>query len=196
MVAKEFSNLSGQIQDHLSGLTRFIDTLKELSTQCALRIVSLEVQMLMVVFFINESIAKMKHSEDAFSEMNAHRHQFSDLFSEYALALKSEMQNLRMQTQSVSSEMAEIRKFITGPEVIAQIGAVESSRENEVKQTFAHYLDEMRRFISLLQTSTTSIQREILEMDNRSETIMATADNLSGKVHSIFELAANVDAES
>lgn len=194
VVAKEFSNLSGQIQDHLSGLTNFIDTLKQLSTQCALRIVSLEVQMLMVVFFINESIAKMKDSEHAFAEMNENRHNFSDLFSEYALALKAEMQNLRTQMQSVSSEMAEIRKFITGLEVICQIGAVESSRENEVKQTFAHYLDEMRRFISLLQTSTSSIQREILDMNERSELIMDTADNLANKVESIFELAANIEA--
>lgn len=192
VVAKEFSHLSEQIQHHLEGLTKFMTELQTIVTQCAVRISSLEVQMLMVVFFINESVDKMKTSEHAFDDMLAQRKAFSSLFKEYAVGLGSSMESLEARLQDVASEMAEIRKLITGLEVICQVGAVESARENEVRQTFAHYLEEMRRFISLLQSSTQKIHSEMADMEDSRRHIHSSTEKLADQVETVFDMASKI----
>lgn len=192
VVAKEFSRLSEEIQAHLTGLTQFMQDLQEVVTQCAVRIAGLEVQMLMVVFFVKESVTKMKTSDDAFADMLAQRPSFSSLFKEYALELGAAMKRLEERLQDVAQEMVDVRKLITGLEVICQVGAVESSRENEVRQTFTHYLEEMRRFISLLQMSTTRIHKEMAEMEHSRSQIVDHTEKLADQVETVFDLAAQV----
>ncbi|MNK15794.1 Aerotaxis receptor [compost metagenome] len=192
VVAKEFSNLSLQIQGHLSGLLEFVKILTDVIEKCALKIVALDVQMLMVDFFIRESIQKMKESENAFSDMIENRQNFSRLFQDYSKGLSDEVTSLNKHLDSISSQMMDIRKFTTGLEVIRQIGAVESSRENEIKQTFIHYLEEMRKFILLLQNSTGGIHKEISQMKKSGEQIEKSAAKLAGQVDTIFDMASTV----
>lgn len=191
VVAKEFSELSGQIRGHLSGLSDFVTILSQVVQNCALRIVALDTQMIMVDFFVGESLQKITVSEDAFADMNRNKTHFSRLFREYTASLSQEIVTLHEHIKAIHDKMGDVRKFTTGLEVIRQIGAVESSRLNETKQTFQHYLDEMHKFISLLQTSSTSIQRELNELQANSEVINTEAAKLGGLVDSIFTLAAN-----
>ncbi|MEN0058763.1 MAG: PAS domain-containing protein [Bdellovibrio sp.] len=192
VVAKEFSLLSTQIQEHLRGLHGFIENMTQGVQKCAVRIVALDTQMLMVDFFIRESIQKMATSQNAFEDMVANKEHFSRLFRDYSQALGEEVGALDLQLGSAAVQVLDVRKFTTGLEVIRQIGAVESARENEVKQTFIHYLDEMKKFISLLQTSTAGIHKNMQEMRASSQIIVEKAAELGGKVEQIFNLAASI----
>lgn len=192
VVAKEFSNLSSQIQEHLSGLSDFIAVLNEATETCALKVVALDVQMLMVDFFVRESMAKFKTEENAFSDMVANREHFAKLFRSYSQGLDEQVQSLSGHLNSIASQMVDVRKFTTGLEVIRQIGAVESSRDNQVRQTFVHYLEEMKKFIQLLQTSTQGIHKDIVQMQGSGRTISEVAQALAGQVDSVFNMAAQL----
>jgi aerotaxis receptor len=191
VVAKEFSGLAEQIKDHLMALSEFVATLTAVVQKCALRIVGLNTQMLMVDFFVRESLQKFDASESAFEEMIENRENFSRLFREYSEGLKDEIQSLKVHLDGISRKMGEVSKFTTGLEVIRQIGAVESSRMSETRQSFQHYLEEMQKFIFLLQASSSSIQKELEELTSSRNVISVAVSSLGGLVDSIFELAAN-----
>jgi aerotaxis receptor len=191
VVAKEFSGLAEQIKDHLTALSEFVAILSAVVQKCALKIVGLNTQMLMVDFFVRESLRKLATSESAFDEMIENRGNFSRLFRGYSEELENEIQSLKVHLDGISSKMGEVRKFTTGLEVIRQIGAVESSRMPETRQSFLHYLEEMLNFISLLHASSASIQKELEELAISRNAISLAVSSLGGLVDSIFELAAN-----
>ncbi len=194
VVSKEFSSLSETIQTHISGLGEFIDTLSEVVQKCALRIVSLQTQMLMVEFFVRESLRNIE-SENAFAGLVENRKHFSALFRTYSAGLEKEISVLDVDLKSISVQMQDIKKFTTGLEVIRQIGAVESSRDNQVKQTFVHYLDEMRRFIDLLQSATAGLHENVLKMQDSSVIVQSKASHIAGDVDAIFDLAAEMTSK-
>lgn len=194
VVAKEFSDLSEQIRAHLAGLETFEQTLTATIQKCALNIVSLDVQMMMVDFFVKESIQKSEQSENAFSDMIAMREMFSSLFRENGSALMKEIKTLNDQLTTISSQLSDVKKFTTGLEVIRQIGAVESARVNEVRVTFVHYLEEMHKFIMLLHASNSTIQKEVQELRVHCEAITHTAQGLSSHVDTLFDLASSLSA--
>ncbi|MGE5086206.1 MAG: PAS domain-containing protein [Bacillota bacterium] len=190
VVSKEFSALSGQIESNLSGLTSFVQNLVGVIQQCSFRASALNSQMLMVDFFVKESILKMQKSENAFSEMASNQKDFSGLFKDYSIGLQTEVSLLTKYLVEIETAMRDVSKFITGLEVIKQIGAVESARVDEVKQAFIHYLEQMDRFIQLLRNATTSITRETQSLEANSLLIASTVELVSGSVNAIFELAA------
>lgn len=194
VVSKEFSSLSETIQTHISGLGEFISTLSEVVQKCALRIVSLQTQMLMVEFFVRESLHNIE-SENAFAGLVENRKHFSALFKTYSAGLEKEISVLDVDLNSISLQMQDIKKFTTGLEVIRQIGAVESSRDNQLKQTFVHYLDEMRRFIDLLQGATAGLHENVLKMQESSVLVQSKASHIAGDVDAIFDLAAEMTAK-
>lgn len=191
VVAKEFSTLSAQIQEHLQGLSEFSVNLAQVVERCAVKIVALETQMMMVDFFIHESLEKMATSQNAFADMVDNRDNFSVLFRDYTKGLSDEVHALEKSFSSILAQMSDVRKFTTGLEVIRQIGAVESARENEMKITFVHYLDEMRKFILLLQTSTHDIQKELESQKGSAKLMVEISSRLAPQVDEIFNLAAN-----
>lgn len=195
VVAKEFSELAEQIRSHLAGLSDFIALLSSVVQKCALKIVALESQMMMVDFFVKESLQKLNSSENAFAGMIENRVHFSGLFKKCSAGLSSEIDSLKHHLNDISEKMGDVRKFTTGLEVIRQIGAVESSRMNETKQTFMHYLEEMKKFINLLQTSGGAIQSELDELQTSCQVIRSIANELSGLVDSIFDLAASYSSQ-
>lgn len=195
IVAKEFSDLSEEIKSHLSGLADFVHILTSTIQKCALRIVSLEVQMMMVDFFVKESISKVSTSTNAFAEMTENKDNFSSLFREYTNGLNTEVASLIGHLKTISEQMSEVKRFTTGLEVIRQIGAVESARVNEVKQTFVHYLEEMQKFITLLQSSNTGIQNGVRELEESCHEIVKIAEGLVGHVDTIFCMASKLSSE-
>ena len=145
----------------------------------------------MVEFFIKESIDKIQDSEHAFDDMINNKAHFSKLFHDYSVSLGNEVSGLEKHLSVISEKMSEVQKFTTGLEVIRQIGAVESARVNEVRQVFVHYLEEMLKFISLLRTTSKSIEKEVLDLQEGSEVLKATSVSLYTSVDKIFDLAAN-----
>lgn len=191
VVAKEFSELSEQIRVHLSGLDDFVKLLSDMIQKCALIIVALDAQMLMVDFFIKESIAKLQNSSDAFSDMINNRGHFSKLFQGYANKLETEVTALESNLAEILEKMTEVQKFTTGLEVIRQIGAVESARVNEIRQVFVHYLEEMVNFISLLRVKSKGIEVEVKDIQSSCKVIRLSAATLAHLVDRIFDLAAS-----
>lgn len=196
VVAKEFSDLAEQIRSHLSGLEHFEQNLTETIQKCTLKIVSMDVQMMMVDFFIKESIEKSQHAENAFSDMMIVRDSFANLFRGNSADLAIEIKALADQLSKISSQLADVKRFTTGLEVIRQIGAVESARVNEVKVTFVHYLEEMHRFITLLQTSNASIQKSVHDLDSHCDVIGQIASSVAGHVDTLFEKAASFSPDA
>lgn len=190
VIAKEFSDLSEQIRTHLMGLSDFIKLLSDVVQNCALIIAALESQMLMVDFFIKESIAKIESSDHAFDDMVANRVHFSKLFSDYAANLDREVSGLESHLANILEKMSEVQKFTTGLEVIRQIGAVESARVNEIKQVFVHYLEEMQKFIVLLRGSSKGIEVDVKDIQSSCKVIKTAAAALGQLVDTIFDLAA------
>nr|BFD60217.1 hypothetical protein CKG001_23240 [Bdellovibrio sp. CKG001] len=196
VVAKEFSDLSEQIRSHLSGLEHFEQNLTETIQKCTLKIVSMDVQMMMVDFFIKESIQKSQHAENAFSDMLIVRDNFASLFRGNSHELTVEIKALAEQLSKISSQLADVKRFTTGLEVIRQIGAVESARVNEVKVTFVHYLEEMLRFINLLQSSNSSIQKAAQELNSHCDAIDHKVSSVAGHVDTLFEKAASLSPQT
>lgn len=196
VVSKEFSALSGQIEKNLSGLTSFAQNLVEAIQQCSFRASALNSQMLMVDFFVKESILKMQTTDNAFAEMAANQKDFASLFKDYSVALQKEVSSLSKHLAEIEMAMGDVAKFITGLEVIRQIGAVESARVDEVKQAFIHYLEQMDRFIQLLRNATTSISRETQSLKANSLLIVSNVEIVSGSVNMIFDLASKFDSSN
>lgn len=193
VVSKEFSLVSHKIESHLSGLSSFIETLSHAVQQCLLRIAGLNSQMLMVDFFVKESLAKLQVSDNAFAEMIENRESFSGLFRDYSMNLQKEVSTMRSHLSSISSEMVEVNKFVTGLEVIRQIGAVESARYDDIKSSFVHYLEAMNGFIQLLRSSTFKINHEVRLLNENADYIISTTADLSGSVDRIFTLASSFE---
>ena len=194
VVSKEFSSLSGEIEKNLSGLTGFVQNLAKVIQQCSFRASALNSQMLMVDFFVKESIIKMQTVDTAFAEMAENQKDFSHLFKDYSMNLKKEVSELSTYLAEIETGMSDVSKFITGLEVIKQIGAVESARVSEVKQAFQHYLEQMDRFIQLLRSATTSILHETEALKANSQVIVLNVGAVSGSVDVIFDLALKINS--
>lgn len=191
VVAKEFSELSDQIEVQLQGLKNFVIDLGEVIDQCTFRISALYTQMLMVDFFVNESIEKLTSSENAFEEMLDQKNDFCRLYENYSKHLSSEIEVVEKKAQELSSAMADVGKFTIGLEVIRQIGAVESARVDEVKLTFSHYLSDMDKFIQRLRVSMLDVRREISSVRDSTKFISSYAASRVSPVQKVFDLAEN-----
>ncbi|ASD64273.1 PAS domain-containing protein [Bdellovibrio bacteriovorus] len=195
VVSHEFSVLSGTIEKHLGGLSGFVEELSGVIQKCVLRAAALNVQMLMVDFFVRESIAKLASSENAFDEMLQNQKAFSDLFAQYCRNLEKEFSELKKSLSAISYEMLEVAKFVTGLEVVRQMGAIESARTTEIKNSFTHYLEAMDDFIQLLRESTGEIGRGVTSLTSNSEFIVSSIRNISGNVDQIFALASSQEQQ-
>ncbi|NUN06579.1 MAG: PAS domain-containing protein [Bdellovibrio sp.] len=194
VVSHEFSILSGTIEKHLSGLGGFIQTLSEVTQKCVMRAAALNVQMLMVDFFVRESIAKMESSKYAFEEMLQNQKDFSDLFTQYCQNLEGEFLELNKNIFVIDAEIVEVAKFVTGLEVVRQIGAIESTRTSEIKESFSHYLIAMDDFIQLLRGSTSEITRGVETLVENSDFILSSIREISGCVNEIFSHASSLES--
>lgn len=193
VVAKEFSKTSEEIQGHLASLLDFVNIVSSGVEKSAVCAVGLDTQMMMVDFFVRESIAKMNTSEHAFEDMLENRQHFSKLFRKGTTVLSEEMASLEKHLSNVVEKVMDVRKLTTGLEVIRQMGAVESSRENEIRQTFIHYLDEMKKFINILQSATHLTHKEMQQMKLDCHAVTQSMQTLSGRVDAIFDQASSVN---
>lgn len=190
VVSKEFSSLSQQIESNLNGLSTFARNLDEVIKHCTLQTSSLNLLMLMVDFFVKESVVKSQTSENAFAEMTENKTDFSKLFRENATTLKKELEDLEKHLLGISSALEETSKSLTGLEVIRQIGAIESARVEDVRQAFLHYLEEMAGFIQLVRQTTSEVSRAVQSLRHNSQVMVSSIGTISGSVDTIFDLAS------
>ncbi|MBX2987149.1 MAG: methyl-accepting chemotaxis protein [Bdellovibrionaceae bacterium] len=193
VVSQEFSTLSTEIETQLKNLDSFAEQLSKTIQQCTFRISALNSQMLMVDFFVKEALQKMNSSDDAFTEMNENKKDFSTLFREYATKMGEEVSSLMSDASGIEKNVEEVRRLVTGLEVIRQIGGIESARVDEIKRVFNHYLDEMNNFVALLRKSTANVSTEVRDLRSRCSFIVDQSGKIAGDVQKIFDLAATVN---
>ena len=191
VVSSEFAIVTEDIEKHLGGLSGFILE-SGLIQKCELSVAVLNVQMLMVDFFVRESIAKRTSSADAFADMFAHRDIFSDLFASYCRTVETELQDIRKSIGSIDSELLKVGQFVSALEIVRQIGAIEAARTDEIRNSFAHYLATMAHFIQLLRDSTHKIREGVLRLSSNAEFIVAAIRSVSGSVDEIFSQVSSL----
>lgn len=189
VISEEFSNLATKIEVQLGTFSNFVVELYGVIKECSLHLAALKTQMIMVDFFVKESIQNLSKAENAFEGMLQNRELFISLFAHSIQSLTNELFVLQNRLNSITTQIKEIQKFISGLEVIKQIGAIESARTDEVKKSFDYYLTEMDSFIALLArtTSTLNEQRDVL-FKNTNE-IYQTSESVSGNIEKLFEMA-------
>lgn len=189
VISEEFSKLANKIEVQLETFSSFVTELYGVIKECSLHLAALKTQMTMVDFFVKESINKFSSSENAFSGMLQNREVFISLFAYSIKTLTSELFVLQNRLNAITTQIKEIQKFISGLEVIKQIGAIESARTDEVKKSFDYYLTEMDSFISLLTRtiSTLNEQRDVLSKNTNE--IYQSSEKVSGNIERLFEMA-------
>ena len=192
VVSQEFTNISGDIEAQLKILEDFTVKLSEIIQQSTFRISALNSQMLMVDFFVKEALHNGQSSENTFAEMNENKKDFSHLFSEYATKLGAEVHSLESSLFGVVRTLQEVNRLVTGLEVTRQTGAIESARDEEVRNTFKYYLEELTNFIAILRKATNNVSAEVTLLKSHSEAIVNAANKVSGKVTDIFESATKL----
>ena len=189
VISEEFSSLAAKIEMQLETFSTFVTELNGVTKECSLHLAALKTQMIMVDFFVKESINKLTTSENAFAGMLQNREVFITLFSQSVRTLTGELAVLQNRLSSITTQIKEIQKFISGLEVIKQIGSIESARSDEVKKSFDYYLTEMNSFISLLTRtiSTLNEQRDILSKNTNE--IHQSSEKVAGNIERLFEMA-------
>ncbi|WP_408098044.1 PAS domain-containing protein [Peredibacter sp. HCB2-198] len=189
VISEEFSNLATKIEEQLTSFSSFVHELQNAIKHCSLHLAALKTQMIMVDFFVKESINKLSTSENAFAGMLQNREVFTSLFTHSIKTLAHELEVLQNRLNSITTQIKDIQKFISGLEVIKQIGAIESARTDEVKKSFDYYLTEMDSFTTLLSRtiSTLNEQRDVLSKNTNE--IYQSSDRVSGNIERLFEMA-------
>lgn len=189
VISHEFSTLSSRIEDHLTTFSNFIAELSNIIEICSLNLAALKCQMIMVDFFVKESLSKVAVSDDAFSEMLKNKDSFTDLFNHSVEELLTGLKHLDQRVGHISIQIKEIHKFISGLEVIKQTGAIESARDDEIKKSFDYYLHEMDNFVSLLRKTISKMNDQKEELSKSTELIATSTHSVSGNIDELFRAA-------
>lgn len=189
VISQEFSNLAAKVEAQIKTFSAFVEELTRVNESCSLHLAALKTQMIMVDFFVRESIDKLAQDEHAFSGMLSNREVFTNLFTQSVKKLDSELENLKGRLNFVSVQIKEIQKLISGLEVIKQTGAIESARKDEIKTSFNYYLTEMDSFTAILRKTVSELSehREILIKSTNE--INDSTNHVSGNIDEVFELA-------
>lgn len=193
VISHEFSGLSDKIERQLESFGSFIDNLSGTILKCTHHLVALKTQMIMVDFFVKESIAKLINDPNAFDGMLRNQDHFTNLYFQFVKYLNEEINQLKIKAREVGSNMREIQKFIGGLEVIKQFGGIESARDDEVRQSFDFYLSEMDNFVTLLRTSISTLNQESEFLTESSNKVLSSMEKVAGNIQALFDLALTLE---
>lgn len=193
VVSSEFSSLSGEVEKELKSFFMMVNKLSVTIQASTLALVALKTQMLMVDFFVKESIRKVGTSQNAFQDMKENQTDFCNLFGQSIKNLSHELHDLRSSLHSLSLDIQGVQKLTSGLEVIKQVGALESAREDEVKETFTYFLKEMAGFVLLLKESISQVEQEKLNLMDLSQQVALSSSKVSQNVTIVFKMA--IDSE-
>ena len=184
VISEEFSKLSSQIEAQMASFSNLGLSLQEKIKQLSMHMAGLKTQMIMVDFFVKESIGNQ-----SFSGMNENKDMFTDLFSISTTTVMSEMKKLDQELIDLGTQINEIQKFVTALEIIKQTGAIESARKDSVKESFHIYIVEMSTFITILRNSIQSFNTERSNLVNNSKIIYEATYGIRNNISEIFDLA-------
>lgn len=184
VISEEFSKLSSQIEAQMTSFSNMGNSLLEKIKQLSMHMAGLKTQMIMVDFFVKESIGR-----NSFSGMIENKEMFTILFAHSTETVMSEMQKLDGELRDLAGEINEIQKFITALEIIKQTGAIESARKDSVKESFQIYITEMSAFISILRSSITSFNSERANLATNSKIIHESTKGIKDNISELFTLA-------
>lgn len=189
VISEEFSKLATQIEDQIKAFAGITESLATAVKNCSLNLASLKTQMIMVDFFVKESIHNLKTSPDAFEGMIKNKDMFTTLFSASIAKLETDLSKLGSEMMMVEDQMSGIKKLIRTLEIIKQTGAIESSRKDEIKTSFSVYLQEMDGFLNLLRRSINELTTQQTTIGQNTVEIQESARKIKGNIDIIFDLA-------
>ena len=189
VISEEFSKLATQIEVQVRTFSQFTESLTEAIKKCSEILASLKVQMNMVDFFVKESIDNSDKSENAFEGMNRNKEMFTDLFKQSISQLDSEMARLEVEMLQILDQIAGIKKLVRTLEIIKQTGAIESSRQDDIKTSFNVYLQEMTSFLELLRKSINEMGQQQTLLNQETKEIRESSDSIKNNVSQIFTMA-------
>lgn len=189
VISEEFSKLATQIEDQIKSFASFTESLAVVIKNCSLNIASLKTQMIMVDFFVKESIHNLKTSSNAFDGMIQNKDMFTSLFTSSIDQLGSELAKLNSEMVMIEEQMSGIKKLVRTLEIIKQTGAIESSRKDEIKSSFSVYLQEMDGFLNLLRRSINELAQQQTNLSQNTAEIQDSARKINGNIDTIFDLA-------
>ncbi|MCM2350096.1 MAG: PAS domain-containing protein [Bacteriovoracaceae bacterium] len=189
VISEEFSKLATQIEDQIKSFASFTESLAVVIKNCSLNIASLKTQMIMVDFFVKESIHNLKTSANAFDGMIQNKDMFTSLFTASIDQLGNELSKLTSEMMMIEEQMSGIKKLVRTLEIIKQTGAIESSRKDEIKSSFSVYLQEMDGFLNLLRRSINELAQQQTNLSQNTAEIQDSARKIKGNIDTIFDLA-------
>lgn len=189
VVAIQFSKLSTEITDSLKLINDFMKAFQDSIQKLSISLISLKVQMMMVEYFVNESLEKMNSHHDSFNDMVANQKYFSELFTQSCHNLISNLNHLKLEGVKIDRLLAEVQKSALGLEIIKFSGKMESSRDDEIHKSFSVYIKEMDNFLKSVKLAMSIFNQN---KDEMNKSILATYNSnqkIKGNIDHIFEEA-------
>ena len=180
VVAQEFSTIATRVESQLETFTHFNRKLADVIRRTSLDLAELKIQMIMVDFFVKESIGGIRNNPNAFSGMVQNQATFSELISRSSQGLMERLIALESELNGLEKQLEETRRLLNGMEFIKQTGAIESSRTEELKSTFAVCLHEMNRFMEVLKTSIAGMRTDRKSLNQNAMAILSTTHKSKG----------------
>lgn len=189
VISEEFSKLATQIEVQVKTFTQFSESLTEAIKNCSLNMAALKTQMNMVDFFVKESIDNSTRVDNAFDGMIRNKDMFTDLFKSSISNLDREMAKLEIEMLTIQDQITGIKKLVRTLEIIKQTGAIESSRQDDIKSSFNVYLQEMTSFLELLRKSINEMAEQQTILTQNTDEIRESSDGIKDNVSQIFTMA-------
>lgn len=184
VISKEFSTLAALVEKQMMIFSDFTQNLLGIIQHASLELAALKNQMIMVDFFVKESIETMN-----FSGMVANKESFTTLFSQSITNLSHELITLKNELKGLDGQLVEIRKLASGMEVIKQTGAIEAARKDEIQKAFYIYLVEMTQFMNVLKNAVSELNIQRQGLDHHLLVVHDSATSIKDNINELFRLA-------
>lgn len=189
VISEEFSKLATQIEVQVKTFTQFTENLTSAIKSCSEILAALKTQMNMVDFFVKESLGNMDKVENAFEGMIQNKDMFVNLFNQSINNLDREMSKLESEMLTIHEQIGGIKKLVRTLEIIKQTGAIESSRQDDIKSSFNVYLQEMTSFLELLRSSINDMSQQQATLTLATDEIRKSSQEIKNNVEQIFTMA-------
>lgn len=186
VVSNQFATLASEIEGQMTTFTQFTQNLIKVIKQVSLDLAALKTQMIMVDFFVKESIA-----ENTFTGMNQNKDNFTKLFSKSTENLLRELRKLSSDMNDLDRQLTDIRKLVSGMEIIKQTGAIESARKDEMKEAFSIYVIQMTQFMEILKKTITEFHSHRVGLGYNINEVTESTILIKDNINEVFRLALN-----
>lgn len=193
VIASEFREIVASIEKHFKTFESTVASLSQMMISASLQICFIKLQFDMIDFFVKESLLKIKTgnttNQEAFNTLETNAPQFLELAKKSYVTIDKEMSGLHSEIMRFGFINKEIKKFVNGLEVIAQMGSVESARLSSNEQSFNVYIKRMEEFTEILKKSSNELGRANHSLDTNQIFVASTVKHAMAQFDEIFRLA-------